>query len=273
MTRAASSSPSWPALASLAGTLALSPSLEAQILNIEKKRLEQNEDEYLTGNVGLRFNYHNRSPTLQRPARVMSTGLASHVGYFLEPHAYMLINEYQLHVINENEIVNTGFSHARTELWRRETLNLEAYGQYQYDRPRGLDRRLLAGIGPRLRLIANPTLNLTVGVGAMYEQEHWTHPETGALVTARFVKSTNYLSVRINVSEQVDLNGIVYYQSGYDRTVEQLRQRVSGEANLLVKIIDTLSITSSVTASYETRPIVPIIPLIYSTMNGIQFDF
>jgi hypothetical protein len=246
----------------------------AQILNVEKKRLERKESEFLVGNLGVNFNYNNRSPTLREPVRVMSTGARSNVGYFAGPHGYLLINQYQLLLINDSEIVNTGFTHARVQLYRDDVLSFELFSQYQFDRPRGLGLRWLTGAGPRYRLLQSPKLNLTAGSGAMYELETWEHPFVEDLVvTVRAVKSSVYVSTRIEFDERIDFNGVVYHQAGYDRGIEALRQRVSGELNLNVKLVRWLSLVSSFAASYETHPIVPIIPFIFETANGVQLEF
>jgi hypothetical protein len=259
-------------LALLAG-LVLSFEVSAQILNIEKKRMERPEDEYVTGNAGVSFNYNNRSPTLQEPVRVMNTGVTSNIGYFSDPNAYLLINDYQLLRINGSSIVDTGVSHLRVQFQRPRLINYEAYVQYQYDRPRGLTFRGLAGAGARLRILHTEAINLTTGLGAMYERERWLHPTDDTVVRAEFIKLNSYLSSRVEVSETADFNGVVYYQVGRDETQGVYRQRMTAELNLGVKITETLALTSSFQGAYETRPLVPILRFIYATHHGVRVNF
>jgi hypothetical protein len=253
--------------------LANPPAARAQILNIEKKRLEEKEGNYFVGNVGVHFNYNNRSPTLRQPARVMDTGLSSNLAFFMKDHAFMLINEYQIFLINESEFVNTGLTHARAQFFRKLRFSFEVYSQFQYDRPRGMRRRGLIGIGPRVRLVQTEKFNLTGGTGVMYEQEHWLFPESPARARARFAKSSSYVSLRYEPQEDINLNAIVYFQTGYDRGVGVFRHRISGDLNLAVRLIGKLSLTSTFSGSYETEPIVPIIPFIFATTNGVRIDF
>src|SRR5690606_7317081 len=95
----------------LLGAACLPSTARAQLLNIEKKRLERPDDDYVVGNLGVNFAYNNRSPTLRVPARVLTTGLTSNVGYFSDHTAYMLMSDYQLLRINENSVVDTGVTH------------------------------------------------------------------------------------------------------------------------------------------------------------------
>ena len=238
---------------------------EAQILNIEKRRLEKKEDNFFVGNVGVHFNYNNRSPTLRQPARVMDTGLSSNIAYFTEDHVFLLINDA--------EIVNAGLSHARAQFFREARVGFEVYTQFQYDRPRGMRRRGLLGAGPRFRLYESEKFELTAGTGVMYEQENWRFPEESAIAVARFAKWSSYLSTRLEPREGVNINAIVYYQTGYDRTFGLFRHRITGDVNLSVALMEKLSLTSSFSISYETEPIVPIIPVIFASLNGIRVDF
>lgn len=263
-----------PAGATFALILLASVSVRAQILNVEKKRIERDENEFFVGNVGANYNYNNRSPSLREPVRVLSTGLTSHLGYFYGRAGYLLINDYQLLTVNESEIVSTGFSHLRVQIERTNTLSYELFNQYQYDRPRGLRSRWLTGANGRLFLAQSEPVNVITGLGLMYETERWVDPfEADRLVQANFVKLNSYVSVRVAFNDSVDFNGIVYYQVGRDRSHEMFRHRVSSDLNLSVKLSELFSLTSSLSLAYETAPIVPVIPFIFSTTNGVRLNF
>ncbi|MDQ3535852.1 MAG: hypothetical protein M3421_09540, partial [Bacteroidota bacterium] len=64
-----------------------------------------------------------------------------------------------------------------------------------------------------------------------------------------------------------------YYQVGYDKVVNLFRQRISGEANINVKISQKISMKTSFTSTYENHPIVPIRKFIYTLLNGIEVNF
>jgi len=252
--------------------LSLSSSAQAQILNIEKNRLERKDDEYLVGNLGATFSYNNRSPTLIEQVRIASLGLNSNIAYFVGNTAYHLINDYALLNVNDATAVSTGVTHLRIQFERKRTLHYELYNQYQYDVARGLRARSLVGTNLRWAALQSTHLNLVVGAGPMFEIERWKHPFIEDLVIqVNFLKLNSYISARLAANEVLEFNAIVYYQVGHDDDL--FRHRISSDANLSVKAGELFSITSGLSLAYETAPIVPIIPFIFSTTQGVRVDF
>lgn len=261
--------------AAVIGLLFTISPLSAQIVNVEKSRLDFPEDKVLFGNIGANFTYHNRSVDLRTPIRVFSGGVTSDNGFATEDHLFMLMNNYQWLDINGAYIVNFGSTHIRAQLFHRNTISLETFSQYQYDKARGLDVRLLAGIGPRWRVVRTTVWNVALGTAAMYEAENWLTPNvtTDAPIYARYLKSSSYVGIGFEINPQVDLNAVTYYQVGYDRDYDAALHRVSGEMNLAVKLLGHLSFTMSLTAAWESRPIVPVVPFIFMVTNGIRYNF
>jgi hypothetical protein len=248
--------------------------LQAQILNIEKRRLEKREDKRLIGNIGGTFSYNNRSANLLQPTRVMNAGIDSSIAYFSDRHLHMLVNNYQTLIFNENPIVNFGYTHYRSQFFEQDFISYEIFGQYQYDRPRGLALRMIAGGGPRFRLLKTEFFSVALGTALMYEAEDWHHPTLSELPVehARYAKSSSYLSARYEINEKVDLNTIVYYQVGYDRERGALH-RVNCDVNFLIGLFDKVSLTSSFNMAWESNPLVPIIPWIFMVTNSAQYKF
>lgn len=258
------------ALTAICGT-----SLSAQIFNVEKLRLDHPDDRVIFGNIGANFTYHNRSADLQTPIRVWNGGLTSDVGYSSDDELYMLINNYQWLNVNDKYIVNFGSTHFRTQFFQHRALSFEVYSQYQYDRARGLESRLLVGAGPRWRIVKTAAWNLTTGTGLMYEGENWQDQAIASdpVIHARYVKASSYVSTRYVINAHVDCNAVVYYQVGYDRDYDQTLHRVSSEMNLSFTLFANLSFTTSFNAAWESRPIVPIVPFIFMVTNGVRYKF
>ena len=116
--------------------------------------------------------------------------------------------------------------------------------------------------------------NLFAETGLTHEREEWVVPGPEKHTrTVNFIKSTNYLSTRLRFNEQVDLNAIAYYQTGYDKTIEVFRHRFSGDLNLMVKMTSNLRFRTSFNFTCENRPVIPITPYIYTLTNGLQMSF
>lgn len=247
---------------------------QAQILNVEKARLERDSARFFVGNISLSFNMYNRNAGKNDPNTFLAFLANGDVAYYSQKHSFLLLNYYNYVVVTKNPIVQTGYSHFRANLLRRQKLSYEVFSQYQYDLGRGLELRLLAGGALRLGLIRTPKLNLYVGSGLMLEREEWVNPDFESKLTVKnLAKSTNYLSTRAKLNDYVEFNTINYYQVGPDREDKVVRQRLSSDLNLLVRVTSRLHFKTNFNCTYETRPVVPVTKFIYSFTNGIQVNF
>lgn len=253
-------------------TALFSQKAQAQILNIERHRLvsDTTNSFLMNGKVSMAIN--NRSAAEDEPVNLFGINTAVNAIYRTEKHGYIFIGQTDYLSINENDFLNFGFAHFRVNFFRDRKVNYEAFTQASYDNFRGLDPRLVAGGSVRLRLLKTDKAGLTAGLGGFYENETWTHPETGNRVQVEFFKASTYLSVRRSIGEQVDFNAVVYYQTGYDNRINDMRHRVSGNFNLNTKITERLSLNNSFEMSYEDKPIVPITKFIYALRTGLLFS-
>lgn len=245
-----------------------------QILNIDKDKLQPEADsvDFFVLDINASTSMYNRSAGAEDPVNLFGYNIGGDIGYVGKKHSYMLINKYDFLSINDDVFLNTGYSHFRIIYNREKKVNIENFAQYQYDNFRGLHPRLLAGGGIRTTLLDKKKLTLHFGVGAMFEHEEWERPyDPGEKVIMNLVKSTNYIIARWKINDNVKINGIAYYQTGYDNGINALRNRVSGEVNLNVNITKRLRFITTLTANYEDKPIVNITPFIYSLTNGISF--
>lgn len=247
----------------------------SQILNVEKNRLQRDSSNYWVGEVNFNLLLHNRSATKDNPVRYTGIGSGADLAYVSKRHRYILINQLTYSAITGNPFISTGYSHFRANFLWKKKISYELFAQYQYDIGRGLKRRRLAGAGIRYVFVEEEGLRLALGVGAMQEQERWELPATeyADVINTSFLKSTNYLSARWTVNEFVNINSIVYFQSGYDRTVSGFRNRFSTDTNLNVMLTERLAFFATFNASYDSQPVIPIINFIYSLNNGIKLAF
>ena len=174
--------------------------------------------------------------------------------------------------VNDDDFLNFGFVHFRVNYFRKKTINFENFVQYSYDNFRGLHPRLLGGGGIRWNTFKSKSLSLVIGVGALYEYENWTHPETNQTIEIALVKSSNYISFRWTANENVDINFVGYYQTGYDSDMSAFRNRTNASLILNTKIAKRISFANSFDISYEHKPIVPIIRTIYTFKTGVSID-
>jgi hypothetical protein len=252
----------------------------AQILNIERSRVERDTANFLTGKVGLNFSMFNRNAGRNNPNNFLQFTFTGDVAYISELHTYMLFNHFNYLLVNydnrelRNTVASNGFSHFRVNLLRRRRLSYELFTQYQTDLARGLDRRILTGAGIRYTLYRSDKSTWVLGSGLMHEHESWKDPEEeGRMRVADLLKSTNYVSLRSKLSEHVETNNIAYFQTGYDDSIGRMRNRISGDLGVQVRLVGRVAMRTNFNFTFEDRPIVPVTRFIYAITNGLQVDF
>lgn len=250
--------------------LLLVASCDAQILNFERKRLDNDTTDFTAFNISLDFSLYNRSADAEAPVNLL--GFNNNINYIRKrgKHALIFINQNDYLKINESPFLNTGFAHLRGHLWRAKKRSVEVYGQYSYDNFRQLNPRVLSGVNLRYRLIRSDIFTLNAGIGGFFEYERWRHPKTDELVEVYLPKLNTYFSWRLELSENFDYNGTLYYQSGYDPSIDRLRNRIAHTSNFIARISGRLALSVAFEMNYEDRPIVPITPFIFSLRNGLM---
>lgn len=253
---------------------ALFNSTHAQILNVEKSRIKEDSSNYFVGNIGFSFSLYNRDAGEDEPNSFIGLSGNSNLAYISDKHSYILINYINYTAVQKEALVQTGYAHFRTNFFRKARISNEAFTQYQYDLARGLESRWLAGTGLRINLVKSENTELVFGPGIMYEYEKWESPvESEPIRKAKLFKSTNYLSIRQKVNKNIEFNAISYYQTGYDKSIENFRHRVSGDINLAVSVTNKLTLNTTFNCTFENRPIVPVTKFIYTLTNGLAYSF
>lgn len=246
----------------------------SQIVNIEKSRFEPDTSKYLLGKASLGMNLNNRGVINEQTVTFLGINANTDLAFFSKKHTYMFINFYNYISNNGTALVSAGYSHFRIHFNIKNKMSYETYAQYQYDKPRGLNYRTLAGVGLRYTILKNKDMNLITGNGLFIEQEEWQSTNQELLIReVLFLKSNNYLSLRYNVNENLKFNSILYYQLGHDNAVNIFRHRLSGEANINVKMSKKISMKTTFISTYENQPVVPVKKYLYTILNGIEVNF
>jgi hypothetical protein len=245
----------------------------SQILNLEKYRADGDSLKKYAVNFNGSFNINNRSAAENNPVNLYGYNFSLHGIYTPKKHGYIFIAHRNFLQINDNPFINFGYVHTRINFYRKNRLNFETFAQISDDNFRGLKPRAIAGGALRYRIIENDSSELILGIGGFYEFERWQHPISGENHDVNFIKSTTHIVFRRSLTKNVFVNGVFYYQTGYDRAFEKFRNRYSGTINLNSRITERLSFTNNFDFSYEDRPIVPITRFIFSYRFGIGLDF
>lgn len=244
-----------------------------QILNIERARLQPDSMKIVETKFTAGLNIFNRSAAENAPVNLIGFNVSLNSIYQQDKNAFMLLSKFDYLKINEDVFLNFGYIHGRVNFLRSEELNFEIFTQYSYDNFRGLDGRIILGGGLRYRIMEKENTNLILGVGGFYEKEKWQIPDSENIINVRLPKNSNYLSFRATINENIDLNMIVYYQTGYDPGIGKFRNRYSNFTVLNTTITKQLSFLNSFEISYEDKPVVPVTKVVFSFNTGISLNF
>ncbi len=245
-------------------SILIQTSLFSQILNIEKDRqeTEKKDSTFWSGNFIAGFDLTKQENT------VLQFDNDNYLLLSTPKHAYIWIGHINLIKSEGENVISEGYFHHRINFLKTKKLSYEVFSQYQYNETRGLINRGLFGATPRLKLKISEKLDVAIGTGAMYEWEEWKLEENHAFT--RLFKSTNYLNIHEKLTENTELIFITYYQARFDRF---LHPRISGDANIRIKLTNHISFNLHYIPYYDAQPVIPIDKWNYELTSGLGIQF
>jgi hypothetical protein len=246
----------------LLGFLILSPSIHAQLLNVESVRTNADT----TGWYGelefdLSLNHYNED--------VFEFTNESNLSYFSQDHAYMLLNKLKFVNLDGNSLISSGYVHLRSTFARKGKISPELFIQYQYNNNLGLNNRALGGAGIKYRFYRSDKWQASISTALMAEYEEWQLNEQ-ASIENEFLKSTSNISLRGKLSETARFKLIGYYQARPD---EFFKARSILESGLQMDLSKRVAVSINFVASYDANPIIDIPNLTYELSNGFLIRF
>ncbi|WP_281616022.1 DUF481 domain-containing protein [Flammeovirga sp. SubArs3] len=243
---------------------------KAQILNVEKSRLDVGDSSRWVGNINVNFELINQQ------IETYGGGIKGNFAHVGQKHDFIVLADLSLLNSEGFDLLQNGFIHIRSKFRKHKRLSFEAFTQAQYDQVKGMNERLLLGGNARWRFFRKEQTVLIFGVGTFYEIEDWRWEEvtdTETIITTaspKLFRSNLYLKYRLDYNETVYLNFIVYHQSSF---TDAQNYRISGETNINFKISSSLTFNNKFTLWYDNQPYVPIDQLNYTMKNGIIYKF
>ncbi len=237
-------------------------SVQAQLLNVERIRTVADTTGW-HGDLGfdLTLNKYND--------RILKLGNQANAAYYSNLHNYIFLTNLEIINVDGNSLVSSGYLHLRGVFLRENILSPEMFLQYQYNNNLGLRGRALAGAGVRYTFISTDSFTGRFSTAVMHEYENWrlSGEET---IENNFLKSTNNLSLRGQLSEQTSLQVIGYYQA---RINKLFMPRVTLESQLNIRMSSWALFSVSFVLTHDADPVVEIPKLTYELKNGLLISF
>ena len=250
----------------------------AQVVNTEKMRLDKGDKNGFAGEANL-----NLSLARNRAGRTARLGIRARLELQRSSHRWMILGAYNLTQFKDADdpdsapknFTRNGFGHLRYNYYVNSWLTWEAFTQAQSDKVQQIDLRLLAGTGPRLKLVEKDSAQIYFGALYMFEHEEsrneFEEPEafTENLILDDHRLST-YLSVGLRPASYLTINHVSYYQPNLSNFSDF---RISSETSITVNITGKLSMKTYFQLIYDTAPLVPVPKVMYLLTNGFSLEF
>ncbi len=228
----------------------------AQIVNIEKKRKNLNGFQATTA---LNFNIKNNG------SRIIELANSADIQYSHKAHTIIFLNNIKLLNIDKGSFVNNGFQHLRYNYTVKDSsfLTLEAFGQYQYNEQKLLQKRILSGGGPRFAIFRKKNFSLYFAPLAMFEYELYTD---SARTETKSVRLDSYTNMHFSINDFVSFNLITYFQPVFNNFSDY---RISGETGIRFKISKHLAYNVSYSLDFDNQPPENIQKIFWNLNNGL----
>lgn len=198
-------------------------------------------------------------------------GVGGRVDYETASTSTFLVGKGNLGLVGSNRFSNAGLVHLRHgRLWLPRLMP-EAYVQVNYDEPRLLEFRAVAGGGVRVTLTDTESVGLWLGSGYMFEHERLDLPDTASHPrTTSANRWSSYLSGRLSAADNLTFVATGYAQPQMDDFADF---RILCEMSLGVSVTRALALTVGFSLRYDSRPPDDVVSLDTELKNGIAVAF
>lgn len=171
---------------------------------------------------------------------------------------------------SSKKLINKGFAHLRSMYEYLSFLSFEVFLQQEYNEFILLKDRKLLGGGGRFSFLDSNWLgkfDINLGLGLMVEKESF---KTDIPTINNNIRTTNYVSLKWEISNMINLMDVIYYQAELDNFSDY---KILNETNLNIKISNNLSFYTSLKYRFDNKPVKDIKNYDLSLTNGIKIAF
>lgn len=239
--------------------VAASVNIYSQVVNVESRRMRTDT----TGWIGSAEGSFQFSKAVDE---IYDLGALLHMQYKGKKDLWLFLNEARIIKGAGKQFINAGFAHIRYN--RKITADLlrwEVFTQYQYNKALEVGQRVLAGTGPRIKMIETDIFRAYAASLYMFEYQE----SVDKTIIERNHRTSSYISVTLEF-ERFELRNTTYYQPN----MKELKDyRILSQTDLLIKLADNLKFKTGFNFRYDSRPFPGVPETTYFLSNGILFEF
>ncbi|MCX6319386.1 MAG: DUF481 domain-containing protein [Bacteroidetes bacterium] len=238
------------------------PPAGAQIVNIERARMQSDTTGWM-GGAGMAYTL------IQNTQKISITDLEAHLQYKTsnDKGLWLILGNYSFLKAGKNKLVSNGFFHVRYNYKVNDWLRWEVFGQYQNNSITQIDSRVLAGTGPRFKLVKNKFLRLYAATLIMFESEK---ERTNPVVSHKDIRSSSYLSFTWTPRDNLELISTTFIQPLLKKWSDY---RLLNQASLRVKATKHFSLSVKWNYLHDRFPAGTAPRTTYTFATGVDYDF
>ncbi len=239
--------------------LIVTANIFSQVVNIESRRMRTDTTGW-TGDAEANFQLSKAVD------EIFDLGGKIHFQYKGNNDLWLFLTEMRIIKGAGTQFVNSGFAHIRyNRKLTKNFLRWEVFAQYQYNKALEVGQRVLAGIGPRLKLYDTKQFRAYVATLYMYEYQE----SVDKTIIERNHRTSSYLTFTFDF-DRVEFSNTIYYQPN----MRDLKDyRLLSQSDILFKIFDNLKFKTGFNYRYDTRPFPGVPKTTYYLSNGLVFEF
>jgi hypothetical protein len=183
--------------------------ITAQVVNIESARMRSDTVGW-TGKLGAAF------ALTQNTRKIFQAHLGAHLQYKTssDKGLWLILGNFGLLKSSKDKLVSENLFHLRYNRKVNEWLRWEFFGQHQNNAITQIDSRILAGTGPRFKILKKEKFRMYAATLVMYEKEK---ERTDPVVKHQDIRSSSYLSFSWEPQSNMALVSTTYFQPLFNK--------------------------------------------------------
>lgn len=150
-------------------------------------------------------------------------------------------------------------------------IQVEAFGQIDFNKKRLLTERELLGSGLRIKLLKTKDFKLRLGTGYFYEHEKFDVPQNSMHGNNLFAnRLSSYLTIEYKLKDDINFIMITYFQPQIGKWNDH---RILSDNSLTVTLSSFVDINVSFSLRYDSEPPETIKNTDTATKFGFTFNF
>ena len=176
-------------------------------------------------------------------------------------------NGYQKIDSKTNSIVNKGFGHLRFTKDIGSEIFIELFTQYGFNDFLLMKERFLFGSGVRYQVSSEDKIKTHLGIGFMQEDETYDIKQNREM---SLLRSTNYITFNLKLSENTQLNNTAYFQFDTKRFEDN---RILFDSDMAISINDKLTFNFVINYRHDSEPHGDLGTTYIQLKNGFEYIF